>query len=107
VEIVAGGGKMKSLSSQTDQYSWYYDSGATNSSGFCKTYRDIRKVEWTLFGENKLIKMDAFGVELDRICIRSSFIENIQASSNSLNIQVFSHIKSNGLSIRCVKIKGS
>jgi uncharacterized protein (TIGR02145 family) len=104
-EIVAGGKMKEAASSQTDQYSWYYDSGATNSSGFSAKPASWRYTEssGTLFGENKLIKMDAFWWSSTGYVSGVASLRNIQASSNSLNIQVFSHIKSNGLSIRCVK----
>lgn len=104
-EIVAGGKMKESASSQTDAYSWYYDSEATNSSGFSARPASWRYTEssGTQFGGNKPIKMDAIWWSSTGYESGVASLRNIQASSNSLIIQVFSHIKSNGLSIRCVK----
>lgn len=104
-EIVAGGKMKETASSQTDAYSWYYDSGATNSSGFFAKPASWRYTESsrTLFGGNNPIKMDAIWWSSTGYVSGVASLRNIQATSNSLNIQIFSHIKSNGLSIRCVK----
>jgi uncharacterized protein (TIGR02145 family) len=112
-EIVAGGKMKETTSSQTDAYSWYYDSGATNSSGFSAKPASWRYTEnnKTLFGGgstlygNDSIKMSAIwwsstGYESG---IGIASLRCIKASSNSLFMQVSSHIISNGLSIRCVK----
>lgn len=104
-EIVAGGKMKETGASQSDAYSWSDNSGATNSSGLSAKPASWRYTEssGTVFGGNKLIKMDAFWWSSTGYASGVASLRNIQATSNSLNIQVFSHIKSNGLSIRCVK----
>ena len=104
-ESVAGGKMKETSSSQTDTYSWYYDSGATNLSGFSAKPASWRYTEssGTLFGGNYPIKMSALWWSSSEVGSGMASLRNIQASSNSLNMQVLSHIKSNGLSVRCVK----
>ena len=104
-ESVAGGKMKETSSSQTDAYSWYYDSGATNLSGFSAKPASWRYTEnsGTLFGGNYPIKMSALWWSSTGYDSGVASLRNIQASSNSLIIQVFSHIKSNGLSVRLVK----
>jgi uncharacterized protein (TIGR02145 family) len=102
----------ETASSQTDAFSWYSDSGATNSSGFSAKPASWRYTEnsgniigggRTLFGGNNPIKMDAIWWSSTGYDSGVASLRNINTTSNSLFIQVFSHIKSNGLSIRCVK----
>ena len=100
------GGKMKEIGgSQSDAFSWYYDSGTTNSSGFSAKPGSWRYTgnSDTYFGGNYPIKM--FGAWWSSTGTTPSLahLRNIQASSNSIFIQTFSHEKSNGLSIRCIK----
>jgi uncharacterized protein (TIGR02145 family) len=104
-DSVAGGKMKETSSSQTDTYSWYYDSGATNLSGFSAKPASWRYTEssGTLFGGNYPIKMSALWWSSSEFGSGMASLRNIQASSNSLNIQVFSHVKSNGLSVRCIK----
>jgi len=104
-ESVAGGKMKETSSSQTDSYSWYYDSGATNLSGFSAKPASWRYTEssGTAFGGNYPIKMSAFWWSSTGYDSGVASLRNIQASSNSLIIQVFSHIKSNGLSVRCLR----
>ena len=104
-DSVAGGKMKETSSSQTDTYSWYYDSGATNLSGFSAKPASWRYTEssGTLFGGNYPIKMSALWWSSSESGSGMASLRNIQASSNSLNIQVFSHVKSNGLSVRCIK----
>jgi uncharacterized protein (TIGR02145 family) len=104
-DSVAGGKMKETSSSQTDTYSWYYDSGATNLSGFSAKPASWRYTEssGTYFGGNYPIKMSALWWSSSEFGSGMASLRNIQASSNSLNIQVFSHVKSNGLSVRCIK----
>jgi len=104
-ELIAGGKMKETSSSQTDLYSWYYDSGATNLSGFSAKPGSWRYTEnsGTFFGGNYPIKMAAFFWSSTGYDTGIASLRNIQATSNTLNIQVFSHIKSNGLSVRCIK----
>jgi len=104
-ESVAGGKMKETSSSQTDLYSWYYDSAATNLSGFSAKPASWRYTEnsATVFGGNYPIKMSAFWWASTEFGSGMASLRNIQASSNSLNMQVLSHIKSNGLSLRLVK----
>lgn len=104
-DSVAGGKMKETSSSQTDTYSWYYDSGATNLSGFSAKPASWRYTEssGTYFGGNYPIKMSALWWSSSEFGSGMASLRNILASSNSLNIQVFSHVKSNGLSVRCIK----
>ena len=104
-ESLAGGKMKETSSSQTDTYSWYYDSGATNLSGFSAKPASWRYTEssGTLFGGNYPIKMSAFWWSSTEFGSVMASLRNIQASSNSLYMQVLSHVKSNGLSVRLVK----